>query len=263
MKQLLKIATLTLLASSMSLAFGQTERSARIMPITSDYIGQGYCSYLFKVDNGGSGSEFKNLKLSLNAKDMFGQIIDQQKLEIEGFGDSNATSTTFGLLETECIDALHEFEIVDAQERQPDGRWLQLPLYLFSVDNPKLPRMTIKTAPGADLIHRNFIGTWVTDKSLCSNPEILDDSQYILTISGDTVRLNGWMFTYTESFPGLNAGDNEDFNTPEAFGGIAEFFQFAPDYSQTYGKRETSYHLNKGKLTINDGDLSFVSCQRR
>lgn len=262
MKKILYTAISAMLFSIPAISLADSQRFASITHIDSNYINQGICAYLFKVDNGAGamGSAFNNLEISLRANDLFGNQISKHTLEAEAFGDSNATRTTFALLETECINDLHEFEITEIMEAQPNGRMLELPRYIFKAENPKLARMSIQSEPGADIIHRNFIGTWVTDKTLCSNPEINDDSQYIIRIAGDTVRLNGWMLTYTESYPGLNAGDNEDFNTPEAFGGMANFFQFSPDYSQTYGRRESGYRLNDGKLYIGEGELEFTSC---
>ncbi len=245
-----------------TISFADNNRYAAISHIDSNFASQGFCAYLFKADNGtgAMGSSFNELELSLRANDVFGQPISSHLLKIEAFGDSNSTRTTFSLLETECIEGLHEFEITNVREKQNNGKQLELPLYLFSAHNPKLARMKIQSEPGADIIHRNFIGTWVTDPVLCAHPQIEDDSQFILKIAGDTVRLNGWMMTYTESFPNLKLADNEDMNTPEAFGGMANFFQFSPDYSQSSGTRESFYRIIDNKLMMGEAGLEFISC---
>lgn len=265
MKYRLYAALSALLLSMPVTLLAETDRYASIAHIDSNFANSGICTYLFKADNGAGavGSSFNDLTLSLRANDVFGQLISHHTLSIEAFGDSNATRTSIALLETECIEDLHEFEITGISEKQRNGKLLELPLYLFSAKNPKLARMKIKSEPGADIIHQNFIGTWVTDSALCALPQIEDDSQFILKIAGDTVRLDGWMMTYTESFPNLMLADNEDINTPEAFGGMANFFQFSPDYSQSSGTRESLYRIVDNKLIIGEEGLEFISCNPR
>lgn len=262
MKNLILFALGTALLSMPAISLANNNRYASISHIDSSFLNNGSCSYLFKVDNGAGamGSAFNDLTLTLRANDVFGQALSNHTLNVEAFGDSNSTRTSIALLETQCIEGIHEFEITNVMEKQKNGKQLELPLYLFSANNPKLARMKIKSEPGADIINRNFIGTWVTDPALCAHPQIEDDSQYILKIAGDTVRLDGWMMTYTESYPNLKLAENEDVNTPDTFGGMATFFQFSPDYSQTSGTRENAYHIIDGKLTIGEGELIFTSC---
>lgn len=255
----LAIASLSLSAIT-STALAESQRYMNISHIDSNYTSPGNCAYLFKANVGTIPASFNELELSLRANDLFGQSISQHLLTLEAFGESEATRTTYALLETSCIDGLQEFEVTQIREKQKSGKQLELPLYLLSAQNPKLARMKVQPTPGADIIHRNFIGTWVSDPILCSYPHIEDDSQYILKIAGDTVRLDGWMMTYTESYPNLKLAENEDINTAESFGGMANFFQYSPDYSQSSGTRKNFYRIHEEKLIIGEDGLEFTSC---
>lgn len=240
-------------------ALADNQRYADINHTAVNYVNHGICSYAFTIDNGGGDSEFSDMEITIKALDTFGSLIGYETIPVDAFGDSNATRSTESYLEIECPEqSIHEFEVVGAVEIL-GGKKVELPLSIFHAKNPKLAIVSVQTAPGADKIHRNFIGTWVTDKRLCSNPEIDADSDYIVKISGNSVRIMGWMYMRAESF---DLDGDESFNGHDSFGGWAEFFQFAPDYSQTYGTAESSYQLEDGYLTIDGGDLKLLSCNK-
>lgn len=257
-----KISCAVLLVSlTGSFAYADNQRYADIHHTESHYVNRGMCVYNFTLDNGGGASTFSDIEITMKALDTFGRLITYGTMSVNAFGDSNATRSTISHLEMECPDQeIHEFEVVGAVELL-DGRKVELPMNIFHAKNPQLARVSIQTAPGTDKINRNFIGTWVTDKRLCSNPEIETDADYIVKISGDTVRIVGWQYIRTETFK-LDDSDMDGFNNNQGFGGWAEFFQFAPDYSQTYGTAESAYRLENGYLTIDDGNLKLLSCNK-
>ncbi|MHC5225097.1 IrmA family protein [Ignatzschineria sp. LJL83] len=257
---MLKILFATsLMISGPLISYADNQRYASINHINSAYINRGICSYSFIIDNGGAFSEFQDMELTIKALDMFGRLINYHTLAIEAFGSSNATRSTMAYLEMECPEReIYEFEVVGAIEHI-GSRKMELPLNIFHAKNPRLARTAIQTAPGTDTIHRNFIGTWVTDKRLCTNPEIMSDEDYIVTISGETAKMRGWQYRKVETF---NLNDGESSNDSDVFGGWAEFFQFAPDYSQTYGTHQSVYRLNNNVLSMDDWNIQLYSCQR-
>lgn len=257
MRKLLCVALLSTLIPSFAVAVDQ--RYVSINHTAVHYVNSGMCSYNFTIDNGGD-SEFSDMEITIKALDTFGRLISYGTMSVDAFGDSSATHSTDAYLEMECLDQeIHEFEVVGAVEML-GGKKVELPLNIFHAENPKLARVSVQTALGADKINRNFIGTWVTDKRLCSNPELETDSDYIARISGDTVRIVGWQYIRTEIFN--FEGPEDSFNNNESFGGWAEFFEFVPDYSQTYGTTESAYRLEKGYLTIDGSNLKLLSCNK-
>lgn len=256
MNKILCVALLASLGSTIALADNQ--RSAEINHTAMNYANGGVCSYAFSIDGG--GYEFSDMEITMKALDTFGGLISYGTMSVDAFGDSNATRFAETYLEMECPDQdINEFEVVGVVEKL-GGRKVELPLSIFHAKNPKLARVSVQATPGIDAINRNFIGTWVTDKRLCSKPEIETDSDYIVNISGNKVQIMGWQYARSETFDFLSPEDH--FNTDEGFGGWVEFSQFAPDYSQTYGTAESAYRLENGYLTIDGGNLKLLSCNK-
>lgn len=261
MKKILLSTLFTVLLSPLALADNQ--RYVSITHTEARSLNSGICTYNFTLDNGG-GTQFSDLELTLKTTDMFGRLIGYEKLAVNAFGDSNATRSTVAHLELKCGEdgpVIHEFEVVNAIENK-GGNKIELPLSIFHANNPSLALVSIQAVPGQDLIHQNFVGTWVTDKRLCSNPDIETDADYLVKISGDTVRISGWQYIRTDTFSAPYLP--EFYNAPDSLRGWADFFQFAPDYSTTYGSEEVSFHIRKGQLVIGDHDdaLKLLSCKK-
>ncbi|MEC5321463.1 IrmA family protein [Brenneria populi subsp. brevivirga] len=73
------------------------------------WAGQGACSAQFTLDNGGAAGEpIGNLEITVNVSDKNGKILQKDTLNVEPFGDSDATRYQIAYLEGEsyCEDAL-------------------------------------------------------------------------------------------------------------------------------------------------------------
>ena len=64
------------------------------------------CVYQFRLDNGGSGTSFGQLNVSLHLKDKAGKTLAQGVMEVAPFGESDATRSQDAFLEHECVEGV-------------------------------------------------------------------------------------------------------------------------------------------------------------
>lgn len=88
------------------------------------------CVYQFSLDNGGSGTGFGQLKVSLDLKDKAGKTLAQGVMEVGPFGESDATRSQDAFLENECVEGVSTVEILKVTELHA-GNQTDLPLTIF------------------------------------------------------------------------------------------------------------------------------------
>lgn len=145
MKKITGCLILGLVSVSMS-ASATENRYASITHIQESFATQGYCSYEFSLDNGGSHMSLDNagfgpLEITLQMKDKKGSVIGNEVLEVEPFGDIGASRSITASLAILCDD-IGEFKVIKAVEDK-NGRKVQLPLSIFEPMNPELAKMSV------------------------------------------------------------------------------------------------------------------------
>ncbi|EFK8607020.1 hypothetical protein AB8L19_003390 [Escherichia coli] len=88
------------------------------------------CVYQFRLDNGGSGTGFGQLNVSLDLKDKAGRTLAQGVMEVGPFGESDATRSQDAFLEHECVEGVSAVEILKVTELHA-GHQTDLPLSIF------------------------------------------------------------------------------------------------------------------------------------
>ncbi len=88
------------------------------------------CVYQFRLDNGGSGTGFGQLNVSLRLKDEAGKTLAQGVMEVAPFGESDATRSQDAFLEHECVEGVSAVEILEVTELHA-GHQTVLPLTIF------------------------------------------------------------------------------------------------------------------------------------
>lgn len=88
------------------------------------------CVYQFRLDNGGSGTGFGQLNVSLVLKDKAGKTLAHGVMEVASFGESDATRSQGAFLEHECVEGVSAVEIVKVTELS-GGHHTDLPLSIF------------------------------------------------------------------------------------------------------------------------------------
>lgn len=93
---------------------------------------QGVCSLVFRLDNGGDG-EFKALAVSLQLTDKSGKALETGSLDVQPFGDSNATRSIDAATEFSCdaVENTANIVITKVDEIYPDGSVHALPTTVF------------------------------------------------------------------------------------------------------------------------------------
>ncbi|HGM9850373.1 hypothetical protein OJ22_16000 [Proteus mirabilis] len=145
MKKIAGCLILGLLSVSMS-ASATENRYASITHTKESFLNQGYCSYEFSLDNGGSHMSLDNagfgpLEITLQMKDKKGSVIGNEVLEVEPFGEMGANRSITASLEVLCDD-IGEFKVIKVVEDK-NGRKVQLPLSIFEPMNPELAKMSV------------------------------------------------------------------------------------------------------------------------
>ncbi|MEQ4924165.1 IrmA family protein [Proteus hauseri] len=145
MKKIAGCLILGLLSVSMS-ASATENRYASITHTQESFATQGYCSYEFSLDNGGShmsldNAGFGSLEITLQMKDKKGSVIGNEVLEVEPFGDIGANRSITASLAILCDD-IGEFKVIKVVEDK-NGRKVQLPLSIFEPMNPELAKMSV------------------------------------------------------------------------------------------------------------------------
>ena len=127
-------------------AIAEEQRYASITHTSTNFINRGYCGYSFTLDNGGNHmvldhAEFGALELTLRMKDKQGKVLGDEVMEVEPFGDTSASRSTFTGLEIPCED-IAEFQVIKVVENQ-NGRKVELPLSIFEANNPELAKVSV------------------------------------------------------------------------------------------------------------------------
>lgn len=93
---------------------------------------QGVCSLVFRLDNGGDG-EFKALAVSLQLTDKAGKALETGSLDVQPFGDSDATRSIDAATEFSCdaVENTANIVITKVDEIYPDGSVHALPTTVF------------------------------------------------------------------------------------------------------------------------------------
>lgn len=93
---------------------------------------QGVCSLVFRLDNGGDGV-FNALSVTLQLTDKSGIALETGILEVQPFGDSDATRSTNAATEFSCdaVENSANIVITKIDEVYPDGSFHALPLSVF------------------------------------------------------------------------------------------------------------------------------------
>lgn len=96
----------------------------------SVWIPGNVCALQFRLDNGGSGEGFKHLEITLRLKDSAGKVLSEGVMSVEPFGDSDATRSQNGFMESECQETATQVDVVAATE-EVDGLKQPLALSVF------------------------------------------------------------------------------------------------------------------------------------
>lgn len=110
---------------------GNDHRYISIRNTDSSWV-QGVCSFVFRLDNGGEGI-FNDLTIGLQLTDKSGAVLEKGTLNVQAFGDSEATRSTLSATEFSCdaVENTSEIGITDIEETSPDGSVHTLPLSIF------------------------------------------------------------------------------------------------------------------------------------
>lgn len=120
------VVTLCLLSP----AHAAEERYISIRNTDTVWVPGNICAYHFTLDNGGNGEGFGPLTLSLRLKNKSGKTLATGKMDVDAFGDSDATRTQSAMLEQECVDDVSNVEIIKATELR-NGKPVNLALSVF------------------------------------------------------------------------------------------------------------------------------------
>lgn len=108
---------------------------------------QGVCSLVFTLDNGGYG-EFNHLSVTLQLTDKPGAALETGTLEVEPFGDSDATRSTSAATEFSCdaVEKTASVVISRVNELSANGASHALPLSIF--DPQYYQPLKVSVGPG-------------------------------------------------------------------------------------------------------------------
>lgn len=124
------LAIIALAVSGISSASAEEQRYISIRNTDSVWVSGGICSLQFRLDNGGSGQGFNKLAVTMRVKDNKGGTLEEGVMDVEPFGDSDATRSQNAYLETICNDDATSVEVVKATEIE-NGKEVSLPLTVF------------------------------------------------------------------------------------------------------------------------------------
>lgn len=124
------LATMLLSLTSIAAAFAEDQRYIIIRNTDSVWVPGGICALQFRLGNGGGAQGFNKLAVTMRVKDKQGNILEEGVMDVEPFGDSDATRSQHAFLETSCNDEASSIEIVNATE-ETDGKEINLPLSTF------------------------------------------------------------------------------------------------------------------------------------
>lgn len=93
---------------------------------------QGVCTLVFALDNGGNGA-FNGLSVTIQLTDKSGAALETGTLNVDPFGDSDATRTTIAATEFSCeaLEKTANITITHATEVSAEGASHALPLTVF------------------------------------------------------------------------------------------------------------------------------------
>lgn len=124
------LATMLLSLASIAAASAEDQRYISIRNTDSVWAPGGICTLQFRLDNGGGAQGFNQLAVTMRVKDKQGNILEEGVMDVEPFGDSDATRSQHAFLETTCNDEASSIDIVKATE-ESDGKEINLPLSTF------------------------------------------------------------------------------------------------------------------------------------
>ncbi|MFS2221986.1 hypothetical protein JWF83_05695 [Pantoea sp. B65] len=136
------LAVIALSISGISSAYAEEQHYISIRNTDSVWVPGGLCSLKFQLDNGGSGQGFNKLAVTMRVKDNKGDIIEEGVMDVEPFGDSDATRSQNAYLETTCNDDASSIEVVKATE-MINGKEFSLPLSVFDTQYYKPLTVTV------------------------------------------------------------------------------------------------------------------------
>ncbi|MGC0807316.1 IrmA family protein [Pantoea agglomerans] len=136
------LAVIALSISGISSAYAEEQRYISIRNTDSVWVPGGICSLQFRLDNGGSGQGFNKLAVTMRVKDNKGDILEEGIMDVEPFGDSDATRSQNAYLETTCNDNASSVEVVKATE-MINGKEFSLPLSVFDTQYYKPLTVTV------------------------------------------------------------------------------------------------------------------------
>ncbi|WP_405042230.1 IrmA family protein [Pantoea sp. SORGH_AS_0659] len=136
------LALIALSISGISSAYAEEQRYISIRNTDSVWVPGGICSLQFRLDNGGSGQGFNKLAVTMRVKDNKGDILEEGIMDVEPFGDSDATRSQNAYLETTCNDDASSVEVVKATE-MINGKEFSLPLSVFDTQYYKPLTVTV------------------------------------------------------------------------------------------------------------------------
>lgn len=136
------LAVIAMSVSCISSAYAEEQRYISIRNTDSVWLPGGICSIQFRLDNGGSGRGFNKLAVTMRVKDNKGDILEEGVMDVEPFGDSDATRSQNAYLETTCNDDDYSIEVVKATEMK-NGKEVSLPLSVFDTQYYKPLTVTV------------------------------------------------------------------------------------------------------------------------
>lgn len=111
-------------------SFADNQRYISIRNTDNVWVPGNICALQFRLDNGGSGEGFNRLEITLRLKDKAGKVLGEGVMEVAPFGDSDATRSQNGFMESECQESLEKIEITAASE-EVNGTKVPLALSIF------------------------------------------------------------------------------------------------------------------------------------
>lgn len=136
------LALIALAVSGISSVYAEEQRYISIRNTDSVWVPGGVCSLQFRLDNGGSGQGFNKLAVTMRVKDNKGDILEEGVMDVEPFGDSDATRSQNAYLETTCNDDASSIEVVKATE-MINGKEFSLPSSVFDTQYYKPLTVTV------------------------------------------------------------------------------------------------------------------------
>ncbi|TDT52371.1 hypothetical protein DFO53_3536 [Enterobacter sp. AG5470] len=118
------------LAGQIAASQAENQRYISIRNTDSVWVPGNICALQFRLDNGGNGEAFNHLAITLRLKDKTGKTVSEGVMQVEPFGDSDATRSQNAFLESECQEDASQIEIVQATE-EVNGQPMALPLTMF------------------------------------------------------------------------------------------------------------------------------------